>query len=141
MIKGTGVSFSQRPSHIRSFIRVLPSHLLKMGKILIAYRAIYLKNEDLTPMPLPDFYLWLPCFKDVIRRSWLTLMNMPKSFHVIYILTLSERKWLKHRRNMNSRAITFISASKDQPNGYTEILSLVILAKRYRTPKKGTKIL
>jgi hypothetical protein len=37
--------------------------------------------------------------------------------------------------------LNFISASKDRPNGYTEILSLVILAKRCRAPQKGTNTL
>ena len=50
VIKGTRVCYSQRTGHIRSFINAFTSHLLKMDRILIAYRAIYVKNEDLTPM-------------------------------------------------------------------------------------------
>ena len=50
MIKSTGVCYSQRASHIRSFTNALPSHLLKMNRILIAYLITYVKNEDLTPM-------------------------------------------------------------------------------------------
>ncbi len=61
-------------------------------------------------------------------------------FESAYILIRSERKWFKGLRSLRGQAIGFISANKNLPNGYTEISSLAISAKRCRRLKKPIKI-
>jgi len=60
MIEGTGECYSQSASHAISFIKDLLPHLMKMVWILIAYWAISVKNEDLTPLFLDPFVFAAP---------------------------------------------------------------------------------